>query len=149
MELNVGILLHSHLECIRRLSQEHIAAVLVLGKIEAFAHLEIGELLLIVARDPCSLVKRDGLITAGGVVLMQQTVLDDLKLQLTHRTNDLSSRHLTREELRHTLIGQLFQALGQLLRLHRVSILHITELLGRKTRDAFVIEDEDSTQVHQ
>ena len=77
---------------------------------------------------------------------MQQTILDDLKLQLTHRTNNLTARHLACKELCHTFIRELLQTFGQLLRLHRVGILHIAELLGRETRNAFVVQDLSFSQ---
>ena len=139
MELNVGILLHGHLEGVRRLGKEHISAVLVFGEIQGLTHLEISELRVIVARNPRGLVKRNRLITARSIVFVQETILNYLELQLTHSAYNLSSRHLTRKELSHSLVSQLFQALGKLLRLHRVGILHIAELLGRETRDALIV----------
>ena len=141
MELYVRVFLHRHLQGVGRLSQEDVPTLFVLGQIQGLAHLEVGKLFLIVTRYPSGLVKRDRLVTAGSIVFVQEAILDDLKLQLTHRADDLSSRHLTREELRHTLVSQLFQTLGQLFRLHRVGVLHITELLGREAWDALVVED--------
>ena len=141
MELDVGIFLHRHLQSVGRLGQEHVAAILVFGEIQSLTHLEISQLLLVFAGNPCGLVERNGLVATRGVILMQQTVLDHLKLKFTHRSNDFPSGHLTRKELGHTLVRQLFQALGQLLRFHRVCVLHITELFGREARDAFIVQD--------
>ena len=60
---------------------------------------------------------------------MQQPILDHLKLQLTHRTDDLPSVELIDKELCHTLVHQLLDTLVQLFRLHRVSILDVFEHL--------------------
>ena len=66
---------------------------------------------------------------------MLQTVLYDLKLQLTHRTDNLATVKRRCEELRHTLIHQLIHTLCQLLELHRVGILDVAEELGRERGD--------------
>ena len=130
MELNIGIFLHRHLQGIGRLGQKHVPTLFVLSQIQGLAHLEVGELCFVGAGNPCGLVERNRFITARGIVLVQQAVLDDFKLQLTYRADDLATRHFARKELSHTFVGKLFQALSQLLRLHRVSIFHIAELLG-------------------
>ena len=114
VELDVGIFLHGHLQGVGRLGMDDVPTLFVLSQIQGLTHLEVGELRLVRAGDPSGLLKRDRLIAAGSIVLMQQTILDDLKLQLTHRADDLTTCHLARKELCHTLVGELLQTLGQL-----------------------------------
>ena len=70
--------------------------------------------------------------TALGSVFVFQTVLDNLELQLSHRTDNLAVVELVYEQLCHTLVHQLVDALLQLLGLHGVGILDILEHLGRE-----------------
>ena len=63
---------------------------------------------------------------------MLQPVLDDLELQGAHRADDLASVEVGGEELGHTLVHQLIDALCQLLELQRVGVLDVAELLGRE-----------------
>ena len=95
MELDVGIFLHGHLQSVGRLGQEHVAAILVFGEIQSLTHLEISQLLLVFAGNPCGLIERNGLVATRTIVLMQQTVLDHFKLQLAHRADDFPTSHLT------------------------------------------------------
>ena len=94
------------------------------------APLEVVERLLVVALDPTSLVETDRLPLTLRAILMQQAILNHLKLQLTHRTDDLPSVELIDKELSHTLVHQLLDTLVQLFRLHRVGILDVFEHLG-------------------
>ena len=57
MELDVGILLHGHLQGIWRFRQEDITAFLVFSKVDGLTHLEIRELGFIFAGNPSGLVK--------------------------------------------------------------------------------------------
>ena len=52
MELDVGVFLHGHLEGVGRLGKEHVPTLFVLGEIQGLAHLEVGELGLVIARNP-------------------------------------------------------------------------------------------------
>ena len=71
---------------------------------------------------------------------MQQPVLNDLKLQLTYRTDNLATVELIDKHLGHTLVHQLIEPFVQLLGLHRVGILDIFEHLGRKTGQSLVMK---------
>ena len=97
MKFNVRIFFHGYLQRVWRLSQKHISTILVLSQIQGLSGLEIFQLLLVATGDPRRLVQGDGFVTARGVVLMQQTVLNHLKLQLANRSDDLPAGHLTRE----------------------------------------------------
>ena len=110
--------------------------MLVHGHVRMLAALEVGQLFGVVAPDPACLVDRDGLPAAGGSVLMLQPVLDDFELQGAHRADDLASVEVGGEELGHTLVHQLIDALCQLLELQRVGVLDVAELLGREGGDA-------------
>ena len=81
---------------------------------------------------PACLVEGNGFPAALGIVLILQSVLDDLKLQLSHRTDNLASVELVDEELSHTLVHELVDTLLQLLGLHGVSVLDVLEHLGRE-----------------
>ena len=72
MELNVGVFLHCRLQGVGRLGKEHVAAFLVFGEVHRLTHLEISQLRLVGAGNPCGLVERNRLVAARGVVLVQQ-----------------------------------------------------------------------------
>ena len=60
-----------------------------------------------------------------GVVLVLQAILDNLELQLSHGAHDATTIELIDEQLGHTLVHQLLQALLELLALHRVVVLDV------------------------
>ena len=78
----------------------------------------------------------DGLPAATGVVLVLQTVLDDLELQLTNGADDLTSVELVDKELGHTFVHELVDAFLQLLGFHGVVVLNVFEHLGRERRQS-------------
>ena len=65
--------------------------MLVNGHIGVLTTLEVGELLLIVALNPAGLVNRDRLPATLCALLVLQTILDNLELQLTHSTDNLAT----------------------------------------------------------
>ena len=73
-----------------------------------------------------------GLPAALGSVFVLQAVLDNLELQLAYRADNLAVVELVYEQLRHTLVHQLVDALLQLLGLHGVGILNVLEHLWRE-----------------
>lgn len=117
-------------ESVARVGEEHVAAVLVDGHVGVFAAFEIGQLRGVVAVDPAGFVNRDRLPAARGIVLVLQPVLNNLELQRSHRADDLAAVERRGEQLRHTFVHQLVDALGQLLEFQRVGVLDIPELLG-------------------
>ena len=52
MELDVGVLLHGHLQGVWRLGQEDVPTLFVLSQIQGLTHLEVSELGLVRAGDP-------------------------------------------------------------------------------------------------
>ena len=132
VELDMFEVLLRHREYIARVSEEHIAPLLVLGHILIFALLEVLQLGIVITLNPAGLIEMYGLPAALGVVLILQTILDHLELQLTDGTNDLTVVELIDEQLGHTFIHQLIDTLLQLLRLHRVVVLDILEQLRRE-----------------
>lgn len=65
--------------------------------------------------------------TALGIILVLQTILDHLKLKLTHCSHNAATIKLIDKQLCHTLVHQLLQSLLELLALHRIIILDILE----------------------
>ena len=68
---------------------------------------------------------------------MEQAVLDHFELQLSDRTDNLTSVELVGKKLGDAFIHQLLDALVQLLGLHRIGILDIFEHFRRETRQSF------------
>ena len=134
MELDMLEVLLSHLEHIARVGQEDVPTLFVLRHILILALLKGLELGRIVARYPAGFIKMYGLPTALGVVLVFQTVLNNLELQLTHSTDNLTVVELIDKQLGHTLVHKLVNALLQLLGLHGIIVFNIFEQLGRERR---------------
>ena len=123
-----------HREHIARIGQKDITAFLVLRHILVLAFLEVFKFCLVVTLYPTCLVKMNGFPTALGIVLVLQTILDNFKLQLTYRSNNLTAIKLINEQLGYTLVHQLVDTLLKLLRLHGVVVLDILEQLRREGR---------------
>ena len=77
---------------------------------------------------------------AFSVILVLKAILDDLKLQLTDRTHNLTVVELVDEKLRNALIHKLFETLLKLLRLHRVVVFDILEQLRRERRQTAEVQ---------
>ena len=71
---------------------------------------------------------------------MLQAVLDNLKLQLSYRTDNLATVELTDKQLCHTFVHELANALVKLLLLHRVGILDILKHLWREGWQSLEVE---------
>ena len=127
MELDVLKVFLRYRQHIARVSKEHIATLLILRHILVLALLEVLQLGLIVALYPTGLIKMHGLPAALGVVLVLQTILDDLKLQLAYGADDLAVVELVDEQLGDTLVHQLVDTLLKLFRLHGIIVLYIFE----------------------
>ena len=134
MEFDSLEVLLRHREHIATVGQEHIPTLLILGHILVLALLEVLQFLRIVTLNPTSLIEMYGLPTALGVVLVLQTVLNHLELQLTNGADDLTVIELVDEQLGHTLVHQLVDTLLELLGLHRVIVLDILKQLWRERR---------------
>ena len=118
-----------HLKYITGVCQEHIAPFSILCHILVFTFLEGFQFCGIIAFYPTSLIKAYWFPTTGRIVFIQQTVLNDLKLQLSHRTDNLTAIELIDKQLCHTFIHQLIDTFRQLFLFHRVGILNILEHL--------------------
>ena len=134
MELDVFEVLLRHAQHVAAIGQEHVAAVLILGHVLVFALLEVLQLLWIVALNPAGLIQMYGLPAAFGVVLVLQTILDNLELQLSYGSDNLAVVKLVNEQLCHTLVHQLVDTLLQLLGLHGVVVLDILKEFWRERR---------------
>ena len=119
VELNVLEVHLSHLEHITTIRQEDIATFTVLRHVLVLTLLEGFEFFGIIALYPASLVEADRLPTALGIVFVLQTVLDNFELQLTYRTDNLTTIELVDEQLGYPFVHQLVDTLGELLLLHR------------------------------
>ena len=122
-----------HLQHISAVGQEHIPTLAVFRHVLVFALLEGFQLRRIIALNPAGLIQTERLPTALRTVFVLQTILDDLELQLPHRTDNLTPVELVDEELCHALVHQLFDTLVQLLGLHGIGVLDVFEHFGRET----------------
>ena len=104
MESDVREVGSCHLEDVVGVGQEHVAAIAVSGHELVFAALEIGQGLFVVALNPACLEQRYGFPTALCAVFMEQTVLDDFKLKLTHGADDFAAVELVGEQLGHAFV---------------------------------------------
>lgn len=140
VELDVLEILLSHAEHITRVGEEYIATLDIFCHVLILTLLELVEFCLVVALHPACLVKMNRLPAALRVILVLETILDNLKLELTHSTDDLTTVKLIDEQLRHTLVHKLIDALLQLLCLHRVIVLDVLEHLRRERRQSAEME---------
>jgi len=76
-----------HLKYITGVCQEHIAPFSILCHILVFTFLEGFQFCGIIAFYPTGFIKTYRFPATGRIVFIQQTVLNDLKLQLSHRTD--------------------------------------------------------------
>ena len=129
VELDVREVLLGHTQYIRGVGEEDVTALCVFGHVLIFALLEVVKLGRIISLNPAGFVEMQRLPTAFRVVLMLQTVLDDLELQLTHSADDTSVVELVDKELGHTFVHELRDTLDKLLRLHRIVVLNILKEL--------------------
>ena len=80
MEFYVFKIHLSHLKYITGVGKEHIASLSILCHILIFTFLESFQLSRIIAFYPTSLVQTYRFPTARSIILVQQTILDNLKL---------------------------------------------------------------------
>ena len=140
VELDFGEIGLGHLQHIARVGHEDVAPVAVDTHELVLAFLEGLEGLGVVAFDPAGLVEADGLPAALGAILVEQSVLNDLELQLPHGADDLAAVELADEELGHALVHELVDALVELFRLHGVVVFDILEHLGREAGEPLEVE---------
>ena len=123
----------SHLENIITVGKEDIPSITVFCHILILTFFESLQFFDIITFYPTRLIKADGLPTAFCIVFVFQTILDNLKLQLSYCTDNLTSIKLIDKQLSYTLIHQLVDTFCQLFLLHRVGILDIFKHFRRKT----------------
>ena len=71
----------------------------------------------------------DRLISAFGVVLTVESVLNHFELELPHRAYNAPTVHLSGKHLRNTFVHELIQPLGKLFLFERIGVFHISEQL--------------------
>ena len=125
MELDMLEVFLSHAQDITTVGKKHITTILILCHILILALLEILQLSLVVTLYPASFIQMNWLPTALRIILVFKTILYDLKLQLTHCANNLSSIKLIDKQLCHTFVHELVDTFLKLFCLHRVVILNI------------------------
>lgn len=103
-----------HLQHVVGVGQEYIAAFTVNSHKLVFAFLESCEGFGVVAFDPACLVERNRFPAALGAIFVEQTILYDLKLELTYGAYDLSAVELVYKELGYTFVHQLLNAFFKL-----------------------------------
>ena len=87
----------SHLKHIVAISEEHVTTFFVGGHKLVFTLLECSECLLVVTFNPASLVEADWFPTALCTILMEKSILDNFKLELTDRTDNFAVVELVGE----------------------------------------------------
>ena len=96
----------SHTEHIPAVGKKHIPILAVFSQILVLALFELLQFCLItwLTLYPTSLIQAYWFPTALGIILILQSVLDNLELQLTNGTNNLAIVKLVDKKLGHTLI---------------------------------------------
>ena len=103
VELDVLVVILRHLQHVAAVCHKDIATFLVLGHVLRFALLEHLEFGFVIGLNPACLEHLKRFPTALGLVLVLQTVLDNLKLQLSYRTNNLATIELADKQLCHKI----------------------------------------------
>ena len=94
MKLDVLKIHLCHLKHITAIGQEYIASVTVFRHILILTFLESFQFSRIIAFNPAGFIQTQRFPAALGIVFIFQTVLNNLKLQLTHCTDNLASVEL-------------------------------------------------------
>ena len=134
MELDVLEVHLCHLKHITAIGQEHIASVTVFRHILILTFLESFQFSRIIAFNPAGFIQAQRFPATLRIVFIFQTLLNNLKLQLPHRTDNLTSVELVDKQLCHTFVHQLVDTLVQLLGLHRIGVLDVLEHFRREAR---------------
>ena len=116
--------------------EEDVIAVFVGYHVRSLDALEFNQFCFVVTNDPTGFVVWLGLEFALGSVLVLQSVLDDFKLKFTDGADNFAVAKRSNEKLSDPFIGQLLNALFQLLALHRIFVDQFFEDFRRKTGDA-------------
>ena len=132
MEADVREVGLCHLQQIAAFGKKHIAAIFVFRHVLELTATEVVDFGGVVGVDPAGLEERYRLPTALGAILMQETILDDFKLQLAYSAYYPTVVVLVGKYLSHTFSHELVEPLLQLFRLHRIGIFDILEHLGRE-----------------
>ena len=140
VEADVGEVVLGHLQDVVGVGQEDVAALLVGSHVLLLAALEGGKLFFVVALYPAGFVEADGFPAALGAILVQQTVLYYLELQLADGAYDLAAVEGGGEELRHALVHELADAVVELLGFHGVGVLDVLEHLRREAGQPLEME---------
>ena len=140
MELDILVVVLRHLEDVAAICHKDIATLFVLRHILGFAFLEHLQFLFVIGLYPAGLEHLQWLPTAFGLVLMLQAVLDNFKLQLSYRADNLAAIELADKQLCYTFVHELANALVKLLLLHWVGILDILKHLRREGWQTLEVE---------
>ena len=89
------------------LSQIYKIPVLIFGDIGVFEPGEFFEFSGVLARDPTSLVERQGVELHRGAIFVQQAVLNNFELQFPYAADDLLITAILGEQLGHAFVCQL------------------------------------------
>lgn len=115
MKLNLGKIILSHLEHIVGVGEEHISAFFIYGHKLMLTLFECVKSLLIITFNPACFIQRYWLPSALCAILMQESVLYDFKLKLTHGTNKFTTIELVDKQLSHALVHKLLNTFFKLL----------------------------------
>ena len=128
------VVLLRHGEDISGVCHEDVATFFVRCHVLRFAFLEHIEFGIVVGLNPASFVHLERLPFALGLVLMLKAVLDNLELELSHCSDDLTAVELADKKLRYTFVHELVDTLIKLFLLHGIRIVNVFEHLRREGR---------------
>ena len=140
MERDMFIVLLRHGEDVGGVCHEDIPAFFVRRHVLCLAFLEGVEFGIVVGLNPAGFVHLERLPLAFGLVLMLQAVLDDFKLQLSHRSDNLTAIELAHKELCHTFVHELVDTLVKLFLTHRIGVVNVFEHLRREGRKSLEMQ---------
>ena len=111
MELDFWEVGLRHRQHIVGIGEEYVATLTVKRHELMLALLEGLQCRRVIALNPTCLVKAQRLPAALCAVFVEQTVLDNLKLQLTDGSNQLAAVEMIDKQLCHTFLHQLLDTL--------------------------------------
>lgn len=114
MEVYFGEVLACHGEHIAGISEEDVAPFAVNGHELVFAFLESSEGFGIVTFNPAGFIERDWFPAALCTIFMEQTILDNLKLELADSADNFAAIELIDKELGDALVHELLNAFFEL-----------------------------------
>src|ERR1017187_5383788 len=104
MKFNFGVIISLRIQIPFALSEVNQISVFIFGNIRVFETDKIFQLFFVFTRYPASLIKWQTIKLYRCAVLMQQTVLNNFKLQFPHATDYFFIAAKLREQLSNSFV---------------------------------------------